>query len=193
MRDDERGRHRSSIVWTEPASRAADLMTLSEEDFNGELLKRLGVDYGTANVTGARWTYPLVLSLAESYIAQRLALIGDAAHVLHPIAGQGLNLGIRDVAALSEVVVDAHRLGLDFGMKTVLADYQYWRRFDNTCLAAMTDCLNRIFAMDNGVLRVMRGMGMSLLVQAPLLRKWFMAEAMGLNGDLPRLVRGEPL
>ncbi len=193
MMDDEMGRHRSSIVWTEPASRAADLMTLGEEDFNGELLKRFGDGYGQANAIGPRWTYPLALCLAESYVAQRLALIGDAAHVLHPIAGQGLNLGIRDAAALSEVVVDARRLGLDFGMKTVLADYEYWRRFDNTCLAAMTDCLNRIFVGDNSFLHFMRGVGMSVLGQVPPVRKWFMAEAMGINGELPRLVRGEPL
>jgi 2-octaprenyl-6-methoxyphenol hydroxylase len=193
MMDDEMGRHRSSIVWTEPTSRAADLMTLGEDDFNAELLKRFGDGYGQAKVMGPRWTYPLILCLAESYIAQRLALIGDAAHVLHPIAGQGLNLGIRDAAALSEVVVDAHRLGLDYGMKTVLTDYEHWRRFDNTCLAAMTDCLNRVFAVDNSFLRFMRGVGMSVLGRVPPVRKWFMAEAMGINGELPRLVRGEPL
>jgi 2-octaprenyl-6-methoxyphenol hydroxylase len=142
---------------------------------------------------GPRWSYPLGLSLAESYIADRLALIGDAAHGIHPIAGQGLNLGIRDAAALAETIVDAGRLGLDYGMKTVLEDYQRWRRFDNVTLAGATDILNRLFSTDWVPLRAARGLGLALVNRIGPVRRLFMREAMGLTGDLPRLVRGEAL
>lgn len=187
------GGPRSFVVWTEPAARIKDLMKLSDGDFAGELSRRLGDRLGAAHPVGPRQTFPLALTLAESYMAHRLALIGDAAHAIHPIAGQGLNLGIRDAAALAEVIVDARRLGIDFGMKTVLLDYQRWRRFDDTCLAAATDLLNRFFAIDNAALHLVREAGMALLESIGPARRLFMAEAMGLHGDLPRLLRGEPL
>jgi 2-octaprenyl-6-methoxyphenol hydroxylase len=187
------GTHRSSIVWTEPLGRVADLMALGADDFDAELARRLGSRLGAAQAIGARWTYPLALSLAESYVGNRVALIGDAAHAIHPIAGQGLNLGIRDAAALAEVIVDAHRLGLDIGMKTTLLDYERWRRFDNTCLAAATDLLNRLFGIGNAPFGALRRAGMRVLDRIGPARRLFMLEAMGLNGNLPRLVRGEPL
>ncbi|MQA66016.1 MAG: FAD-dependent oxidoreductase [Alphaproteobacteria bacterium] len=193
LSDGPDGSHRSSIVWTEPAARAADLVQLAADDFDAELARRLGSRLGAAHAVGARWTYPLALSLAESYVGNRVALIGDAAHAIHPIAGQGLNLGIRDAAALAEVIVDAHRLGLDIGMTTVLLDFERWRRFDNTCLAAATDLLNRVFGIGNAPFGALRRVGMKVLDRTGAARRLFMLEAMGLNGDLPRLVRGEPL
>ena len=193
MTDDEDGCHRCSIVWTERADLVPAFMDLGVADFNAELARRFGDHLGDVKSTGPRWSYPLGLSLAESYVADRLALIGDAAHGIHPIAGQGLNLGIRDAAALAEIIVDARRLGLDFGMKTVLEDYQCWRRFDNTALAGATDVLNRLFSTDFAPLRVARGLGLAAVNRFGPARRLFMREAMGLTGDLPRLTRGEDL
>jgi 2-octaprenyl-6-methoxyphenol hydroxylase len=193
MTDDDAGRHRSSIVWTERRDLVPALLDLGAADFNGALGERFGDHLGAVAATGPRWSYPLGLSLAEAYVADRLALIGDAAHGIHPIAGQGLNLGIRDAAALAEVVVDAARLGLDFGMKTVLEDYQRWRRFDNVALAGATDVLNRLFSNAFGPLRLIRGLGLAAVNRFGPARRLFMREAMGLAGDLPRLVRGEAL
>jgi 2-octaprenyl-6-methoxyphenol hydroxylase len=193
MTDDEDGRHRSSIVWTERADLVAAYLDLGEADFNAELASRFGDHLGGVRATGPRWSYPLGLNLAESYIAPRLALIGDAAHGIHPIAGQGLNLGIRDAAALAEVVVDARRLGLDFGMTTVLDDYQRWRRFDNVALGAATDVINRLFSNSLAPLRLVRGLGLAAVNRFGPARRLFMREAMGVAGDLPRLVRGEAL
>ena len=173
--------------------RAADVLALGDEDFADELSGRVAGRLGPIQAIGPRWSYPLALSLAESYVAHRLALIGDAAHALHPVAGQGLNLGIRDVAALAEVIVDARRTGLDFGMKTVLVDYERWRRFDNSCLAGATDVINRVFKSDHAVLRTGRRLLMAALNASAPARRLFMREAMGLSGDLPRLVRGQPL
>jgi 2-octaprenyl-6-methoxyphenol hydroxylase len=187
------GAHRSSVIWTESTARAADVLNLNDADFANELSLRCGDARGDIGAVGPRWSYPLALSLAESYVAHRLALIGDAAHALHPVAGQGLNLGIRDVAALAEVIVDARRTGLDFGMKTVLVDYELWRRFDNTCLAAATDVINRVFKSDNVILRAGRRVAMAALNASAPARHFFMQEAMGLRGELPRLVRGQPL
>jgi 2-octaprenyl-6-methoxyphenol hydroxylase len=193
MTDDEQSRHRSSIVWTEREDLVPAYLGLSDADFNAELGARFGDHLGMVTAIGPRWSYPLGLSLAESYIADRLALIGDAAHGIHPIAGQGLNLGIRDAAALAETIVDAGRLGLDYGMKTVLEDYQRWRRFDNVTLAGATDILNRLFSTDWVPLRAARGLGLALVNRIGPVRRLFMREAMGLTGDLPRLVRGEAL
>lgn len=187
------GAHRSSVIWTESTVRAADVLRLNDDDFAAELDRRCAGRLGAIHAVGPRWSYPLALSLAENYVAHRLALIGDAAHALHPVAGQGLNLGIRDVAALAEVVVDARRTGLDFGMKTVLVDYERWRRFDNTCLAAATDVINRAFKSDHAILRAGRRVLMAALSASAPARRLFMQEAMGLRGELPRLVRGQPL
>ncbi len=193
LTDDDEGRHRSSVVWAERAARVADFLALSETDFNAELARRFGDHLGAVSAVGPRWSYPLALTLAERYVGQRVALVGDAAHAIHPIAGQGLNLGIRDAAALAEVVVDAGRLGLDIGMKTQLLDYERWRRFDNTCLAAMTDVLNRLFSRRFAPLVWARAAGLAAINRIAPARRLMMREAMGVAGELPRLVRGEKL
>ena len=142
---------------------------------------------------GGRWSYPLSLLHAERYIDERLALVGDAAHAIHPIAGQGLNMGLRDVAALAEILVDTRRLGLDIGAAPVLQRYQRWRRFDNTLLMFVTDGLNRLFSNDLAPLRLARDLGLAAVNATPPLKRLFMRHAMGVVGDLPRLARGEPL
>ncbi|MCH8926363.1 MAG: UbiH/UbiF/VisC/COQ6 family ubiquinone biosynthesis hydroxylase [Proteobacteria bacterium] len=187
------GGHRSSLVWTERRALVPALMALSGPDFARELERRFGDGLGRLREVGGRWTYPLSLMHAERYVDRRLALIGDAAHVIHPIAGQGLNLGLRDVAALAEVLVDARRLGRDPGAAEVLARYQRWRRFDNTLLMVVTDGLNRLFSNDIAPLRLARDLGLAAVGAAPPLKRFFMRHAMGLVGDLPRLMRGEAL
>ena len=187
------GGHRSSLVWTERRALAPAMMALSKADFAAELQRRFGDGLGRLRQAGGRWSYPLGLMLAESCVAARLALVGDAAHVIHPIAGQGLNLGLRDVAALAETLVDARRLGLDLGSMQVLARYQTWRRVDGSLLAVATDGLNRLFSNDLGPLRLARDLGLAAVDRAPPLKRFFMRQAMGLVGDLPRLVRGEAL
>jgi 2-octaprenyl-6-methoxyphenol hydroxylase len=144
-------------------------------------------------MAGQRWSHPLGLSHAQRYVDQRLALVGDAAHAIHPIAGQGLNMGIRDIAALAEAVIDARRLGRDIGMPDILADYERWRRFDNMVLAVVTDVMNRLFSNDVAPLRVVRDIGLGSVNRIAPLRRTFMRHAMGTVGDLPRLVRGEAL
>ncbi len=187
------GGHRSSLVWTERRALAPAMMALSKADFAAELQRRFGDGLGRLRQAGGRWSYPLGLMLAESCVAARLALVGDAAHVIHPIAGQGLNLGLRDVAALAETLVDARRLGLDLGSLQVLARYQGWRRLDGALLAVATDGLNRLFSNDLGPLRLARDLGLAAVDRVPPLKRFFMRQAMGLVGDLPRLVRGEAL
>jgi 2-octaprenyl-6-methoxyphenol hydroxylase len=185
--------NRSSIVWTEQAELAARLVGLSDADFAAELSARFGDFLGAVEPVGPRWAYPLGLMLAERYVADRLALVGEAAHVIHPIAGQGLNLGIRDVAALAELVIDTRRLGLDIGDAEMLSRYQRWRRFDVLALAAVTDGLNRLFSNTAAPLRLARDLGLAVVHRLPALKRLLMRDAMGLVGDLPRLVRGEPL
>jgi 2-octaprenyl-6-methoxyphenol hydroxylase len=187
------GRHRSSIVWTERADLAPAMLALDDDAFSEELAERFGPHYGAVRVTGPRWSYPLALHHAESYVAPRLALVGDAAHLIHPIAGQGLNLGLRDIAALAEVLVDARRLGLDIGAADVLARYQRWRRFDNTVLVAATDALNRLFSNDVPVVKLARDLGLGAVNRLPPLKRLFMRHAMGVVGELPRLLKGEAL
>ncbi|MFL5050052.1 MAG: FAD-dependent monooxygenase, partial [Xanthobacteraceae bacterium] len=142
---------------------------------------------------GPRRAYPLGLSVARAFVAPRLALVGDAAHVIHPIAGQGLNMGLRDVAALAEVIVDAARLGLDPGASDVLDRYQRWRRFDTMAMGLATDGLNRLFSNRSDVLRLMRDIGLGLVDRLPALKDVFIREAAGLTGDVPKLLRGEAL
>jgi 2-octaprenyl-6-methoxyphenol hydroxylase len=185
--------NRSSIVWTERAELAPRLVALSESAFAAELTARFGDFLGTVEPIGPRWTYPLTLLLAERYGAIRLALVGEAAHTIHPIAGQGLNLGIRDVAALAELVIDTRRLGLDIGNETVLRRYQQWRRFDALALAAVTDSLNRLFSNSLPPVQLARDVGLAAVNRIPPLKRLLMRDAMGILGDLPRLVRGEPL
>jgi len=185
--------NRSSIVWTERAELVPRLMNLSDSAFATELAARFGDFLGTIEPIGPRWAYPLALLLATSYIAPRLALVGEAAHVIHPIAGQGLNLGIRDVAVLAELVIDARRLGLDIGDTPVLHRYQQWRRFDAMALAAVTDGLNRLFSNSLPPIRLARDVGLAVVQRLRPLKRLLMRDAMGVAGDLPRLVRGEPL
>src|SRR5215470_247398 len=190
---DDAGLHRSSIVWTERRELAPKMLALDDAGFAAEIERRFGPSLGRLRAIGGRWTYPLTLVHAERYIDDRLALLGDAAHAIHPIAGQGLNLGLRDVAALAEAVVDARRLGLDIGDALVLERYQRWRRFDNLVLMAVTDGLNRLFSNDLAPLRLARDLGLAAVNQLPVLKRLFMRHAMGMVGDLPRLVRGERL
>ena len=184
---------RSSIVWTERAELATSLVALPDAAFTAELAARFGDFLGAVEPIGPRWTYPLQLMLAERYVDQRLALIGEAAHVIHPIAGQGLNLGIRDVAALAEIIIDARRLGLDIGDDVLLRRYQQWRRLDALLLAAVTDGLNRLFSNSIAPLRLVRDLGLAAVDRLPPLKRFLMRDAMGITGDLPRLVRGLPL
>jgi 2-octaprenyl-6-methoxyphenol hydroxylase len=185
--------NRSSIVWTERAELAPRLMELSDVAFAAELAARFGDFLGGIELVGRRWAYPLALLLAERYVAPRMALVGEAAHMIHPIAGQGLNLSIRDIAALAELVIDARRLGLDIGDQNVLQRYQQWRRFDAVALAAVTDGLDRLFSNSIAPLRLARDVGLAAVNRVPPLKRLLMRDAMGLAGDLPRLVRGEPL
>ncbi len=181
---------RSSIVWSESDARAATLDAMDDEAFLEALRPAFGSFLGQISLTGARFTYPLGLTLANSFIADRVALVGDAAHGVHPIAGQGLNAGLRDVAALAEVLTEARSRGEDFAGPQPLARYQQWRRFDTTTLALATDTFNRLFSNDNPLLRAARDIGMGLVNAAPGLRRGFIREAAGLTGDLPKLMRG---
>ena len=182
--------NRSSIVWSETEARAAELIAMDDTAFLEALRPAFGSFLGQISLTGARFSYPLGLTLANSFIADRVALIGDAAHGVHPIAGQGLNAGLRDVAALAEVLAEAHTRGEDIGGQQPLARYQQWRRFDTATLAIATDTFNRLFSNDNPLLRTARDLGMGLVNAAPGLRRGFMREAAGLTGDLPKLMRG---
>ncbi|WP_051608956.1 UbiH/UbiF/VisC/COQ6 family ubiquinone biosynthesis hydroxylase [Fodinicurvata fenggangensis] len=193
LRDDDAGRHRSSLVWTERPELAERMMALAPKDFAWEVQRRFGDTLGQFSVEGPRWSYPLSLLHAQRYHDTRLALLGDAAHVIHPIAGQGFNLGLRDVAALAECIVDTRRLGLDIGADAVLERYERWRRFDNMMLAGITDGLNRLFSNDIPPVRLARDLGFAAVERTPGLKRFFMRHAMGLVGDLPRLTRGEPL
>jgi 2-octaprenyl-6-methoxyphenol hydroxylase len=183
----------SSIVWSERAETAATFHALPDTDYLTMLRPRFGDFLGEISLTGQRYTYPLSLSLAQKLVAERTALIGDAAHGVHPIAGQGLNAGMRDIAALAEVITDAIRRGEDPGSSAVLARYAAWRKFDNTALALATDTFNRLFSNDSAALRGLRDLGMGVVNAVPGLRRSFIREAAGLTGDLPRLMRGDPL
>jgi 2-octaprenyl-6-methoxyphenol hydroxylase len=185
------GGHHSSIVWSEEAAIAESIQALSDDQYLAALRPRFGDFLGQIELAGARFTYPLSLSLAERFVADRVALVGDAAHGVHPIAGQGLNLGLRDVAALAEVLILARRRGEDVGNPVVLEDYQRWRRFDATALALGMDAVNRVFSTDNPVLRLGRDLGMGLVGALPGLRRRFIRQAAGLAGDLPKLLQGQ--
>ena len=183
----------SSIVWSETEEAAREIAALSDEEFLQVLRPRFGDHLGEIRLAGPRFSYPLNLTLAESYVAARVARVGDAAHGVHPIAGQGLNLGLRDVAALAEVVVEARRRGEDIGAADVLDRYQQWRRFDSTTLALGMDAVNTLFSNDNPLLRAGRDLGMGLISATPALRRAFMRQAAGLRGAQPRLLTGRPL
>jgi 2-octaprenyl-6-methoxyphenol hydroxylase len=185
--------NRSAIVWTEATETAAAMLAASPAEQLQELQARVGEGLGTITMIGGLQSFPLDLFIAESFIGQRLALIGDAAHVIHPIAGLGFNLGMRDAAALAEVVVEDARLGLDHGAAATLRRYQAWRRFDTMMVAAATDGLNRLFSNDNQALRLIRSAGLRVVDQLSPARAAFMREAAGLTGTLPRLLSGMPL
>jgi 2-octaprenyl-6-methoxyphenol hydroxylase len=185
--------NRCSIVWSETHARAAQISALDDAAYLDVLRPRFGDFLGEISLTGARYSYPLKLSLAQAFVAQNLALVGDAAHGIHPIAGQGLNLGLRDVGALAEVLGAAKRRGEDFAALPVLERYQRWRRFDTTAMALGTDTVNRLFSNDNALLRAARDIGMGLVSATPALRRGFMRQAAGLTGDVPKLLRGERL
>jgi 2-octaprenyl-6-methoxyphenol hydroxylase len=184
---------RSSIVWTETEARAAGIAAMDDAGFLAVLRPRFGDFLGEISLEGRRYSYPLSLSLADSLVAERVALAGDAAHGIHPLAGQGLNLGLRDVASLAEVLVTARRRGLDIGAADVLAEYARWRRFDAAVLAMATDGFNRLFSSDNPLLRLGRDLGLGVVGGLPALRRAFVREAAGVTGDLPRLLRGRAL
>jgi 2-octaprenyl-6-methoxyphenol hydroxylase len=184
---------RSSIVWALEESLARPVMALDDAAFLGEVADRFGDDLGGLSLEGPRWGYPLVLVLSERYTATRLALVGDAARGIHPIAGQGWNLALRDVAAVAEIVVDRLRLGLDPGDDLALERYAAWRRFDSMALVAVTDGINRLFANDVFPVRLVREAGLALVDRIPPAKRFFMRHAMGLVGDLPRAMRGEAL
>jgi 2-octaprenyl-6-methoxyphenol hydroxylase len=185
--------NRSSIVWTETTAEAERIMALPEAEFDAELEQRFKLHLGEIKVIGKRRAHPLGFFVARSFIIERIALIGDAAHLIHPIAGQGLNMGLKDVAALAEVIVDAARLGLDPGSLDVLERYQRWRRFDTMAMGVATDGLNRLFSNRSDVLRLVRDVGLGLVDRLPALKRLFIREAAGLVGEVPKLLRGEAL
>ncbi len=183
--------NRSSLVWTEDKRKAPGLLALEEDGFNAELARRFGDHLGTARAAGPRWSYPLSFHLARDFVKPRFALAGDCAHGIHPIAGQGLNLGLKDAAALAEVLLDAGRLGRDIGALDTLKRYERWRRFDSFALAASTDALNRLFSNDIAPLRHLRDLGLGVVDAIGPARRFFMRHAGGDVGKLPKLMKGE--
>lgn len=193
MKDAADGTHRSSLVWTESSRAAADYAALPAAAFEAELQRRFGDYLGKVTAPNRRYAYPLSLQKAERQIAERVALIGDAAHAIHPVAGQGLNLGMRDVASLAEILVDSARVGLDIGTAPVLKRYDQWRNVDTFSMVAATDGIVRLFSNHSRVLRAVRGIGLMAVDRMPRLKQLFMRHAMGTIGDLPRLMRGQAL
>jgi 2-octaprenyl-6-methoxyphenol hydroxylase len=185
--------YRSCVTWTEEEGEAARLLTLDDAGFLGALEQRFGHRLGALELAGPRAGWPLAMHLARELIAPRFALVGDAVRGVHPIAGQGLNLGLRDVAALSECVVDAVRVGLDVGDTTALERYARWRRFDGAASAAAFSALNTLFSQDNALLRSVRDAGLGMVDRLPALKRSLVSEAAGLTGEVPKLLRGEPL
>jgi 2-octaprenyl-6-methoxyphenol hydroxylase len=183
--------NRSSLVWTEREEIAPQMLALSEDAFNAEVARRFGNHLGATEVVGPRWSYPLKFHLARGYVRDRFALAGDTAHGVHPIAGQGLNLGLKDAAALAEVVLDAARLGLDIGAVDVLKRYERWRRFDSAVMGLTMDAMNRLFSNDIAPLRAIRDLGIGIADRVGPLRRFLMRQAGGDVGKLPRLLRGE--
>ena len=183
--------NRSSLVWTEDEKRAPAMMKLDAEDFDAELARRFGAHLGATKAAGPRWSYPLKFHLARGFVTPRFALVGDSAHGIHPIAGQGLNLGLKDAAALADVVLDAARLGLDIGALDVLKRYERWRRFDSLAMSIATDGLNRLFSNDIAPLRLIRDVGMGIVDAIGPARRFFMRHAGGDIGKLHRLLKGE--
>ncbi|MFP4537491.1 MAG: FAD-dependent monooxygenase [Dichotomicrobium sp.] len=182
---------RSSLVWTETPEDAERMLALPKDRVNAEITRRFGAQLGEVRLVSSLQTFPLSLSLARAFVRPGVALTGDAAHGLHWLAGQGLNHGLRDVAALTEVLVEARRLGEDIGALNVLRRYERWRRFDSGMSAAGMDVLNRLFSSDSEALRTIRGLGLGMVDRIAPLKRLFVAEAAGTTGELPRLMRGE--
>lgn len=183
--------NRSCITWSEDSAEAARILALSDSAFLAEVDKRFGGKLGALTLAGPRQSWPLEMHLARRYVADRFAIIGDAAHIVHPIAGQGLNLALRDVAALTEVLVDAARVGLDIANAEALGRYERWRRFDSWLSASAFDGLNRLFSNDVPLLRSAREFGLGVVDRLPGLKQLFVTEAAGLSGEVPRLLKGE--
>jgi 2-octaprenyl-6-methoxyphenol hydroxylase len=184
---------RSSLVWTEDRAEAARIVALGEDEFHSELEQRFGLHLGEIKALDRPRAFPLGYFVARSFIGERLALVGDAAHVIHPIAGQGLNMGLKDIAALAEVIVDAARLGIDVGQADVLERYQRWRRFDTMAMGLATNSLNLLFSNKSTLLRGVRDIGLGLVDRLPPLKSLFIRQAAGLSGEVPRLLKGEAL
>ena len=185
--------NRVSLVWTEARARAGEIVALDDAEFLEQARTRIGGRFGEVKLAGPRAAFPLELHLARAFVAERLALVGDAAHGVHPLAGQGLNIGLRDVAALTQIIVEATRLGLDPGNAHLLERYQRWRRFDSAFSGLAMDALNRLFSHDNAPLRAIRSLGLGLVDRAPPLKRFFVREAAGLTGTVPRLLKGEAI
>ncbi len=183
--------NKSSIVWTETTARAAEISAMNDADYMACLRPCFGDFLGEISLQGGRYSYPLNLTLADRFVDNRLALVGDAAHGVHPLAGQGLNLGLRDIAALVEVLATAARRGEDIGALDVLSRFQQWRRFDTSSSVASTDIINKLFSNDNSTIRIMRDLGMGLINSTPFARRGLMRQAAGLTGDLPKLLQGK--
>ena len=184
---------RSSLVWTETRAEAARIIALDDSEFHGELEQRFGLHLGEIRALDKPRAFPLQYFVARSFTGERLALVGDAAHVIHPIAGQGLNMGLKDIAALAEVIVDAARLGIDPGQADVLERYQRWRRFDTMAMGLATNSLNLLFSNESSLLRGVRDIGLGLVDRMPPLKNLFIRQAAGLAGEVPRLLKGEAL
>jgi 2-octaprenyl-6-methoxyphenol hydroxylase len=184
---------RSSLVWTEKRAEAARIVALPDDEFHAELEQRFGLHLGEVKALDRPRAFPLGYFVARSFVGERLALIGDAAHVIHPIAGQGLNMGLKDVAALAETIVDAARLGMDFGQSDVLERYQRWRRFDTMAMGVATNSLNLLFSNDLPFVRSIRDIGLGIVDRLPPLKGAFIRQAAGLSGEVPRLLKGEAL
>ncbi|WP_188584250.1 ubiquinone biosynthesis hydroxylase [Azorhizobium oxalatiphilum] len=185
--------NRASIVWTEKTEDARRLADLPDYRFQEELEQRFGHKLGWVKVEGKPQVYPLGFAMARTFIGERFALVGDAAHRIHPIAGQGLNMGLRDVAALAEAMTDAARVGLDFASPQVLERYQRWRRFDTFAMGMASDTLNKLFSNQSDALRIVRDIGLGVVDRLPRLKQFFIRDAAGLGGTVPKLLRGEAL
>ncbi|MFO0390067.1 MAG: UbiH/UbiF/VisC/COQ6 family ubiquinone biosynthesis hydroxylase [Alphaproteobacteria bacterium] len=181
--------NRSSLVWVEPEDRVGIYLKLSEDEFVQEIEERIGGYLGKIRLEGRRFSYPLSLMHAKEYVSGRVVLIGDAAHAMHPLAGQGINLGFRDVAVLSELLINQHKAVGDLGAADILRHYQRWRRFDNVTMLAATDIFNRLFSNNIISLKLARGLGLWAVNQVRPAKRFFMSHAMGLVGDLPAMIK----
>ena len=183
--------NRSSIVWTEDNKTAAFITQLNKKDYIANLNSKINLDLGEISLSGKQFSYPLILTLREHFISDRIALVGDSAHGIHPLAGQGLNLGLRDVASIGEIIINAHRRGEDIGSLAVLKRYETWRRFETSMMAATTDIINKTFSNNNMILKTVTNLGLRFLNKNQFLKKHLIREAAGLNGNIPKLLQGK--